>query len=51
MIALKCTQLNDHPELVGRGLVTRLDVAVDVDNVQIDDILFHVPRFRVLEII
>jgi len=32
--------------LIGRGIVTQLDVAVDVDNIQIDDILFHVPKYR-----
>ena len=41
--------LGIDPSLVGQGIVTQLDVAVDVDNVQINDILFHVPKFRLFK--
>lgn len=34
---------------LGEGGVTRIDLAIDVDNVQIDDILFHVPKFQLYE--
>lgn len=35
--------------LLGSGIVNRIDLAVDVDNVQIDDLLFHVPKFQLFE--
>ena len=34
---------------LGSGTVTRIDLAIDIDNVQIDDILFHVPKFQLFE--
>ena len=33
--------------LLNEGVVTRIDLAVDVENVLIDELLFHVPRFRI----
>ena len=34
---------------LGSGTVTRIDLAIDIDNVQIDDIVFHVPKFQLFE--
>ena len=35
--------------LLDNGTVTRIDLAIDIDNVQINNILFHVPKFQLFE--
>jgi hypothetical protein len=35
--------------LIESGTVTRIDLAIDVDNAQIDDILFFAPKFQLFE--